>query len=111
VDNPQCKAVSATYIGADGKMLYFETLELDNEREVSGRLVRINKACEQGNPNCGGGCGRPSCFICLGGRCGCRSGRDQGECTASKIRTPLRGYGKRTHRRQSTIENGVAHPT
>ena len=71
VDNPQCKAVSAMYIGADGKLLYVERLVLDNEQLVSGRLVRVVKACEPGDTNCAGGCGRPGCFVCIGGRCGC----------------------------------------
>jgi hypothetical protein len=71
VDNPQCKAVSAIYVGADGKMLYVEQIELDNEQLVAGRLVRVLKACDSNDANCGAGCGGPGCFLCLKNRCGC----------------------------------------
>jgi hypothetical protein len=71
VENPSCEAVSAIYIDKDGKTIYFERLELDSERLVSGRLVRVIRGCQQGASDCPGGCGQPKCFVCLGGRCGC----------------------------------------
>ena len=70
VDNGSCRAISAIYIGEDGKPLYFERLELDGKRLVSGRLVRITKTCVEGDADCGNGC-KAGCTICLGGRCGC----------------------------------------
>jgi hypothetical protein len=71
IDNPNCKPVSAIYIGADGKMLYVEPIQLDGDELVSGRLVRVLKACREGDQNCAAGCGSPGCFVCIGGRCGC----------------------------------------
>jgi hypothetical protein len=65
VDNPQCKALSAIYIGADGKMLCLERLRLDREQLVTGRLVRVVKSCEQNSPNCPGGCGKPAASCAL----------------------------------------------
>ena len=71
VDNPACRAVSAIYIDENGKTIYFERLELDSKRRVAGRLVEVVRGCPENDPNCGGSCGRPSCTICIGGRCGC----------------------------------------
>ena len=71
VDNPACRAISAIYIDEDGKTIYFERLELDSKRLVSGRLVQVVRGCPENDPNCGGACGKPSCTICIGGRCGC----------------------------------------
>lgn len=71
VDNPQCRAISAIYIDADGKTIYFERLERDSNRLVSGRLVQVVRGCPENDRNCGGACGKPSCTICIGGRCGC----------------------------------------
>ena len=71
VDNPSCRAISAIYIDENGSTIYFERLELNGTRLVSGRLVEVVRGCTQGDRNCGGACSKPSCTVCVGGRCGC----------------------------------------
>ena len=71
VDNPACRAISAIYVDENGKTIYFERLELDGKRRVSGRFVEVVRGCRENDPNCAGGCSKPSCMICSGGRCGC----------------------------------------
>ena len=71
VDNPSCPAVSAIYFDKDGNSIYSERLELNGERQVTGRIVKVNPGCAEGDRDCAGGCSSLRCSKCSGGRCFC----------------------------------------